>query len=46
MSPGEARTLYVELGQELRPRPLMISALVAWWYRGGPWEIIARFPFR
>lgn len=46
VSPEEARALYVELGQELRPRPLMISALAAWWYRGGPWEIIARFPFR
>ena len=29
-----------------KPRPLRVAALAAWWYRGGPWEAMARHPFR
>ena len=28
------------------PRPLAIAGLGAWYYRGGPWEPIGRWPFR
>lgn len=46
VTPAEARALQDELGREFRPRPVRIAGLAAWWYRGGPWECIARYPFR
>lgn len=46
VQPHEARALYGALNEAFRPRPVRISALAAWWYRGGPWELIARYPFR
>lgn len=44
--PEEARALYQTLESEFRARPVRITALAAWWYRGGPWELISRHPFR
>ena len=35
---AEARALVAELGRDFRPRPLEITGLAAWHYRGGPWE--------
>ena len=46
VSPAQARDLHAKLSGELRPRRVEIVALAAWWYRGGPWEPLARFPFR
>ncbi|MDB5726272.1 MAG: 2-5 ligase family protein [Novosphingobium sp.] len=46
VQPTEARALYASLASGFRPRPLRIIALAAWWYRGGPWELISRHPFR
>ena len=46
VAPAEAKALMKTLEADLRPRRLRIHALVAWWYRGGPWEEIARYPFR
>jgi hypothetical protein len=41
----EARALLAELTTDFKPRPLALSGLAAWWYRGGPWEPIAAFAF-
>ena len=43
--PSGARALLNELRKEFRPRPIEVTGLAAYWYRGGPWEPIARFPF-
>ena len=41
-----ARMLVAELGQDFHPRPLQITGLAAWHYRGGPWEPAFAFKFR
>lgn len=46
VTPEEARALQNRLAQEFRARPVRITGLAAWWYRGGPWELLARYPFR
>lgn len=40
-----AKALHAELARTFVPRPLAIAGLAAWFYRGGPWEPIARFSF-
>jgi hypothetical protein len=45
VKPAEARALLAALQADFRPRPLALSGLAAWWYRGGPWEMIAGFAF-
>ena len=42
---AEALALFDQLGVDFKPRPLALSGLAAWWYRGGPWEEIAAFAF-
>lgn len=44
--PAEARALLSLMEKDFRPRPVRIAGLAAWWYRGGPWELIARYAFR
>ena len=44
--PGIARALLADLSRDFRPRPLGIVGLALRRYRGGPWERIARYPFR
>lgn len=46
VTPEEARALQNALAPEFRARPIRITGLAAWWYRGGPWELLARYPFR
>lgn len=46
VAPEAARALQNELSQDFRARPVRIAGLAAWWYRGGPWELLARYPFR
>lgn len=46
VSPGEARELFEQLSQDFEPRPLSISALACYYYRGGPWEFIRSYTFR
>ena len=46
VEPPRARALYDELARDFQPRPLRIAGLAAWWYRGGPWEMLAQYPFR
>ena len=41
-----ARALLAELSREHRPRPLAIAALSLHRYLGGPWQALARHPFR
>ena len=42
----EARALLDQLSAVFKPRPLALTGLAAWWYRGGPWEPIAAYAFK
>jgi 2'-5' RNA ligase superfamily len=42
----EARVLLEQLSADFQPRPLALAGLAAWWYRGGPWELIAAYAFK
>jgi hypothetical protein len=42
VEPLVARTLLTQLQRDFRPRPLVIAGFAAWWYRGGPWELLSR----
>jgi hypothetical protein len=42
----EARSLFEDLNQDFRPRPLGVSGLSLHRYRGGPWETLAKYQFR
>jgi hypothetical protein len=44
--PKEARALIASLERDFQPRPLGIAALALHRYLGGPWENVARYPFR
>ena len=44
--PEVARGLHATLARDFIPRPIVITGLAAWWYRGGLWEPIFRRPFR
>lgn len=44
--PKTARALLAELERDFRPRPLGIAGLALHRYRDGPWETLARYPFR
>jgi hypothetical protein len=46
VKPSEARALLANLEKDFRPRPLGIRALAMHLYLGGPWEPLARYPFR
>ncbi len=41
--PSEARALLQALTKDFRARPIELTGLAAWWYRGGPWEPIAEW---
>ena len=46
VTPEAARALLGQLQRDFVPRTVAITGLAAWWYRGGPWELIARHRFR
>ena len=46
VSDSEARRLLADLARSFMPRPLPITALGLHRYLGGPWEWLARYPFR
>lgn len=46
VQPAEAKALFDDLGRTFRPRPVTITGLTSWWYRGGPWEAIKSYRFR
>jgi hypothetical protein len=43
--PDAARALLRTLQADFSPRPVTISGLASWWYRGGPWEPLSRHMF-
>ena len=44
--PDEARRLLEQLEREFEPFDILAEGLLVWRYRGGPWEAVARLPFR
>lgn len=46
VDPATAKRLQTELSAIFRPRPLAISGLAVWYYRGGPWELAQEVKFR
>jgi hypothetical protein len=46
VEPAIARALHDDLKRVFRPRPVTITGLATWWYRGGPWEPIKTYTFR
>ena len=45
VAPSAARALLQALRADFQPRPITLTGLAAWWYRGGPWEPIADYKF-
>ncbi|MDR6790387.1 hypothetical protein J2Y58_003767 [Sphingomonas sp. BE138] len=45
VEPAVAKALLATLRHAFRPRPVAIAGLAAWWYRGGPWELLSRHMF-
>jgi hypothetical protein len=45
VAPSLAKLLLDALGKEFQPRDVEIAGLAAWYYRGGPWELISRHMF-
>lgn len=46
VSASVASALFAVLDRDFRPRPLGIAGLSLHRYLGGPWERVARYPFR
>lgn len=46
VAPRVARELLAELEPGFRPRPLVIRGLGLHRYLGGPWQVVAIYPFR
>lgn len=44
--PATARALYEQLSQEFTPFEATGTGLTLWAYQNGPWQELARFPFR
>ncbi|MGL5837777.1 MAG: 2'-5' RNA ligase family protein [Sphingorhabdus sp.] len=45
VEPAIAKTLHAELSAAFQPRPLSITGLAAYYYKGGPWEPIQSWSF-
>lgn len=45
VEPAVAKALHAELAATFQPRPLTITGLSAFYYRGGPWEPIQSWAF-
>ena len=45
VSAADAKVLQATLAADFVVRPLAIRGLAAWWYRGGPWELIREHRF-
>jgi hypothetical protein len=46
VEPAEARRLHTQLAEDFRhPRPLFLAGVATHYYRGGPWELVARYRF-
>ena len=46
VSSTEAKAVQVELADRIEPREFAFRGLAAFWYRGGPWELVREYPFR
>lgn len=46
VAPEVARALHARLAAEFVPHGVQVPGLGLWRYLGGPWEPVARFPFR
>lgn len=46
VNPAEARTPQAQLSHDFLQRPIRIAGLATWWYRGGPWKLLARYSFQ
>lgn len=46
VTPAVAKATLAELAMIVIPRPIEITALASWHYRGGPWSLIGRHAFR
>jgi hypothetical protein len=45
VQPMVAKELLAKLRAGFRPRPVAIVGLAAYWYRGGPWEMLSKHLF-
>ena len=45
VDPKVAKLLLGRLQAEFQPRAVEVAGLAAWWYRGGPWELLSRHLF-
>lgn len=46
VTPEKARETLALLQAGFAPRPLSLKGLAAYWYRGGPWQLLGRYAFR
>lgn len=46
VTPEVSRDLYDQMAEGFRPWSGKATALMLWYYRGGPWEAVAALPFR
>lgn len=44
VDPRAARSLLLELSESFVPFTATATGLELWWYRGGPWDLVRRFP--
>ncbi|QXT37708.1 2'-5' RNA ligase family protein [Sphingomonas sanguinis] len=45
VTPATAKLLLQQMERDFRPRAVELMGLGAWWYRGGPWEMLSRHLF-
>ncbi|MDR6113406.1 MULTISPECIES: 2'-5' RNA ligase family protein [unclassified Sphingomonas] len=45
VTPATAKLLLQQMERDFRPREVEVIGLGAWWYRGGPWEMLSRHLF-
>jgi len=46
VAPPISKALYQQLSEVFEPRRFIIKGLALYYYRGGPWEGIGKYPFR
>ena len=45
VAPAIAKVLLASLSRDFVPRPVEVTGLATYWYRGGPWEPLSRHMF-
>lgn len=46
VAPQQASATLASLQADFSPRRIAVAGIALWGYRGGPWSLIARYPFR